>query len=308
MGAMRRAKLEVRGVSLDLYNERTRKSLPVLRDLDFEVFDGELVSIVGPSGCGKSTFLNAVDGLIRVTSGEILVDGRAVSGPGPDRAMVFQHDSLFPWRTVRENVMYGLDLQGRLARSERRERALALVELVGLTGFADHYPHELSGGMRQRVNIARALVMEPQLLLLDEPFAALDAQTREFMQVELLKILARAKTTALFVTHQINEAVFLSDRVVVFSARPAGIKDIIPVDLPPAAFAGGQAAAAVPGVRAAHLAADRAGSAQDRHADGGMKWSVDDEPRSVPRRGSCAARVSKPEASARDRPRAASAR
>jgi NitT/TauT family transport system ATP-binding protein len=222
---MRRAKLEVRGVSLDLYNERTRKSLPVLRDLDFEVFDGELVSIVGPSGCGKSTFLNAVDGL--------LVDGRAVSGPGPDRAMVFQHDSLFPWRTVRDNVMYGLDLQGRLARSERRERALALVDLVGLTGFADHYPHELSGGMRQRVNIARALVMEPQLLLLDEPFAALDAQTREFMQVELLKILARAKTTALFVTHQINEAVFLSDRVVVFSARPAGIKDIIPVELQP---------------------------------------------------------------------------
>src|SRR6478609_4057710 len=232
MGSMRRAKLEVRGVSLDLYNERTRKSLPVLRDLDFEVFDGELVSIVGPSGCGKSTFLNAVDGLIRVSSGEILVDGRAVSGPGPDRAMVFQHDSLFPWRTVRENVMYGLDLQGRLTKSERRERALALIELVGLTGFADHYPHELSGGMRQRVNIARALVMEPQLLLLDEPFAALDAQTREFMQMELLKILSRARTTALFITHQISEAIFLSNRVAVFSARPATIKEIIDIDLP----------------------------------------------------------------------------
>ena len=147
--------------------------------------------------------------------------------------MVFQHDSLFPWRTVRDNVIYGLDLQGKLAKAERRERARALVDLVGLTGFADHYPHELSGGMRQRVNIARALVMEPQLLLLDEPFAALDAQTREFMQVELLKILARAKTTALFITHQINEAVFLSDRVVVFSARPARIKEVIEIDLPP---------------------------------------------------------------------------
>ena len=234
MGAARRAKLDVRGVSLDLYNERTRRSLAVLRDIDLAVFEGELVAIVGPSGCGKSTLLNAVDGLVAVSSGEILVDGRAVDGPGPDRAMVFQHDSLFPWRTVLENVMYGLDLQGRLARAERRARALTLVELVGLAGFAEHYPHELSGGMRQRVNIARALVVEPQLLLLDEPFAALDAQTREFMQVELLKILARARTTALFVTHQINEAVFLANRVVVFSARPAGIKDVIDVDLPPA--------------------------------------------------------------------------
>ncbi|HZO47884.1 MAG TPA: ABC transporter ATP-binding protein [Xanthobacteraceae bacterium] len=169
-----------------------------------------------------------------MTDGAILVDGRAVDGPGPDRAMVFQHDSLFPWRTVLQNVMYGLDLQGKLDKAERRARALALVELVGLTGFADHYPHELSGGMRQRVNIARALVMEPQLLLLDEPFAALDAQTREFMQVELLKILARARTTALFVTHQINEAVFLSNRVVVLSARPARVKEIIEVDLPAA--------------------------------------------------------------------------
>jgi NitT/TauT family transport system ATP-binding protein len=232
MRATRRPKLEVRGVSLALTNERTEQDLPVLHDLDFQVLEGELVCIVGPSGCGKSTLLNAVDGLIEVSDGTILVDGHAVERPGPDRAMVFQHDSLFPWRTVLQNVMYGLDLQGKLSRAEKRERAGALVELVGLTGFADHYPHELSGGMRQRVNIARALVMEPQLLLLDEPFAALDAQTREFMQVELLKILARAKTTALFVTHQINEAVFLSNRVIVLSARPARIKEVIEVALP----------------------------------------------------------------------------
>src|SRR3982074_161769 len=228
-----RAQLEVRGVSLDLVNERTRHSLPVLRDIDLQVFAGELVSIVGPSGCGESAFLKAVDGLIEVSRGEIRVDGRAVEGPGPDRAMVFQHDSLFPWRTVTDNVMYGLDLQGKLAKAERRARALALVELVGLAGFADHYPHELSGGMRQRVNIARALVMEPQLLLLDEPFAALDAQTREFMQVELLKILARATPTAVLPPHQMNGGVFPSDGVVVFRARPAGIKDVFTVDLPP---------------------------------------------------------------------------
>ena len=234
MGATGRAKLQLRRVSLALYNERTDEDLPVLHDVGFEVLEGELVCIVGPSGCGKSTLLNAVDGLIAVTEGAILVDGRAVDGPGPDRAMVFQHDSLFPWRTVLQNVMYGLDLQGKLDKAERKARALALVELVGLTGFADHYPHELSGGMRQRVNIARALVMEPQLMLLDEPFAALDAQTREFMQVELLKILARTRTTALFVTHQINEAVFLSNRVVVLSARPARVKEIIEVDLPAA--------------------------------------------------------------------------
>ena len=234
MAAALRAKLEVRGVCLDLANERTQQILPVLRGIDLDVHEGELVCIVGPSGCGKTTLLNAVDGLIRVTAGQILVDGREVAGPGPDRAMVFQHDSLFPWRTVEQNVMYGLDLQGKLSKLERHARARALVELVGLSGFAEHYPHELSGGMRQRVNIARALATQPQLLLLDEPFAALDAQTREFMQAELLKILARARTTALFVTHQINEAVFLSNRVVVLSARPATVKEIIAVDLPQA--------------------------------------------------------------------------
>jgi NitT/TauT family transport system ATP-binding protein len=232
MAAPPTTKLEARGVSLEHYNERTGQYLSVLAGIDLDVFAGELVSIVGPSGCGKTTFLNAVDGLVRVTDGEIRVDGKPVAGPGPDRAVVFQNDSLFPWRTVLHNVTYGLELQRRLSRQEMKQRALGLIELVGLAGFAEHYPHELSGGMRQRVNIARALAMEPQLLLLDEPFAALDAQTREFMQVELLKILARARTTALFITHQISEAIFLADRVVVFSARPARIKQVIAVDLP----------------------------------------------------------------------------
>jgi len=234
MTATRPTKLEVRNVSLARQNERTGQHLAVLDRIDLQVFEGELVSIVGPSGCGKTSLLNAVDGLIRVTAGAILVDGRPVEKPGPDRAMVFQHDCLFPWRTVAANIAYGLELQGKLTRHERAERAQALLELVGLAGFAEHYPHELSGGMRQRVNIARALVMEPALLLLDEPFAALDAQTREFMQFELKKILARARTTALFITHQISEAIFLSDRVAVFSARPTRVKEIIAVDLPQA--------------------------------------------------------------------------
>jgi len=229
---LRPPKLDARQVSLTHINERTRQPLEVLRRIDLTVSEGELVTIVGPSGCGKTTFLNAVDGLVRLSGGRIEVDGRLVEGPGPDRAFVFQHDCLFPWRTVARNVSYGLELQGKLSRLEIRERARAIIDLVGLSGFAEHYPHELSGGMRQRVNIARALVMEPQLLLLDEPFAALDAQTREFMQIELLKILSRARTTALFITHQINEAIFLSNRVVVFSARPASIKEVIDVDLP----------------------------------------------------------------------------
>jgi NitT/TauT family transport system ATP-binding protein len=229
---MAKTKLEARDVSLWHYNERMRQPLEVLRGIDLSVSEGELVAIVGPSGCGKTTFLNAVDGLVPLSGGEIRVDGGLVEGPGPDRAVVFQHDSLFPWRTVQQNVTYGLEIQGKLAKAEMNCRAGSIIELVGLGGFAAHYPHELSGGMRQRVNIARALVMEPQLLLLDEPFAALDAQTREFMQVELKKILARTQTTALFITHQISEAVFLANRVIVFSARPAEIKAVIDIDLP----------------------------------------------------------------------------
>ena len=227
----RTVKLCARGVRIDFWNERIKRNLRVLDGVDLDVREGELLAIVGPSGCGKSTFLGAVDGLVKMRAGEIRVDDVRVDKPGADRAMVFQQDSLFPWRTVMRNVSYGLELQGRLQKGEIRDRAASLVELVGLKGFGEHYPHELSGGMRQRVNIARALATDPKLLLLDEPFAALDAQTREFMQVELLKILARAKKTALFITHQIDEAVFLADRVAVFSARPARIKAIVDVDL-----------------------------------------------------------------------------
>ena len=232
MNPSRPIKLEASAVRLAFYNERMKRQLPVLAGIELSVREGELVAIVGPSGCGKSTFLSAVDGLVKLTGGEIKVDGKRVDAPGPDRAMVFQQDSLFPWRTVVRNVAYGLELQRRLSKEQIRARAQTLIDLVGLSAFADHYPHELSGGMRQRVNIARALATDPELLLLDEPFAALDAQTREFMQVELLKILARAGKTALFITHQIDEAIFLADRVAVFSARPARIKALIDIDLP----------------------------------------------------------------------------
>ena len=271
MEAPRQAKLELRGVSLEHINERTRQILPVLHDVDLKVYEGELVCLVGPSGCGKTTLLNAVDGLMPIVGGKILVDNRAIDGPGPDRAMVFQADSLFPWRTVVQNVMYGLELQRKLPQQQIRERALALIQLVGLGGFADHYPHELSGGMRQRVNIARALVMEPKLLLLDEPFAALDAQTREFMQVELLKIFTRTRTTALVRDAPDRRGGLPLDprRGAVGAAgadqgdhrrRPAAD-----------AHAGDEAPARVPEAGAAHLAADRGRSREDRHADGGLR-------------------------------------
>ncbi len=226
-------KLDIRGARLRYYSERLKQYLTVIEQIDLQVIEGELLCIVGPSGCGKSSFLNAIAGLQKLTAGKIMVSGREINAPGPDRAVVFQHDSLFPWRTVQGNVMYGLALQGRLPKREMMDRVAYFTDLVGLKGFEQHYPSELSGGMRQRVNIARALAMDPEILLLDEPFAALDTQTREFMQVELQKILARAKKTAVFITHQIDEAVFLSSRVAIFSARPARIKEIVEITLPP---------------------------------------------------------------------------
>jgi len=223
-------KLEAQSVRLEYGQPRTNSRLVALDGIDLKIMDGEFVSIVGPSGCGKTTFLSVVDGLIPATGGRILVDGKVVTKPGPDRAVVFQDASLLPWRTVLHNVLYGLECIG-LGKAEAHERAARFIAMVGLSGFEQHYPYELSGGMQQRVNLARALVMDPAILLMDEPFAALDAQTRELMQEELLAIWAQAKKTVLFITHQIDEAIYLADRVVVFSGRPGKVKDSIAVDI-----------------------------------------------------------------------------
>lgn len=223
-------KLEARGIRLEYSQPRTNSRLLALDDVNLQIMDGEFVSIVGPSGCGKSTFLSVVDGLLQATAGTVMVDGTTVNRPGPDRAVVFQDASLFPWRTVIKNVLYGLECVGVDGRASQ-ERAQRFIDIVGLGGFEQHYPHELSGGMQQRVNLARALVMDPQILLMDEPFASLDAQTREAMQEELLRIWVQAKKTVLFVTHQIDEAIYLSDRVAVFSARPGKVKEVIDIDL-----------------------------------------------------------------------------
>ena len=225
-----RVKLEARDIGLAYHQARTGATLVALDSVNLQIAEGEFVSVVGPSGCGKTTFLSVVDGLIPATRGEILVDGVAVHAPGPDRAVVFQDASLLPWRTVLKNVLYGLECIGAPA-AEARERALHFIGMVGLNGFEHHYPHELSGGMQQRVNLARALVMDPKILLMDEPFAALDAQTREFMQEELLGIWRKTGKTVLFITHQIDEAIFLSDRVVVFSSRPGRVKATIPIEI-----------------------------------------------------------------------------
>lgn len=225
------AKLEARDVSLVFRQARTGIAVPALDGVSLQVFPGEFASIVGPSGCGKSTFLLLVDGLLRANRGQILLDGRTVAGPGPDRAMVFQDASLLPWRTVWGNVLYGLELQRRLT-ADTEARARRLLEVTGLGGFEGAYPSELSCGMQQRANLARALATDPEVLLMDEPFAALDAQTREMMQQELLTIWRKTGKTVLFITHQINEAIYLSDRVIMFSARPGRVKDVIRVDLP----------------------------------------------------------------------------
>lgn len=208
-----------------------RTSHLALTDISLDVADGEFVSILGPSGCGKSTLLYIVGGFVQPTRGSVAVDGKPVTGPGPDRGPVFQEFALFPWKTVLGNVMYG-PLERGMARSKAEEKARALIALVHLTGYENFYPKELSGGMKQRVAIARTLAYGPSILLMDEPFGALDAHTRTGMQKELLEIWERDRKTVLFVTHSVEEAVFLSDRVVVLTRSPGRIKETIKIDLP----------------------------------------------------------------------------
>lgn len=207
------------------------KEVIAVEDFSLDVMKGELISILGPSGSGKTTILRMIAGLVEPTSGEVRVGDRVYAEPGPDRGMVFQDFALFPWRSVRRNVEFGLEIEG-MTKEERIEKANKALELVGLTKFADARIHELSGGMKQRVGIARALVTNPEVLLMDEPFGALDAQTRNIMQGALLDILDKTDQTVVFVTHSVDEAVYLSDRIVILTKRPATIKELIDVPWP----------------------------------------------------------------------------
>ena len=209
-----------------MYRPARGREVLALDRISLEVQNREFVALLGPSGCGKSTLLYLIGGFLPVEKGEIAVDGQKVAGPGPDRGIVFQHFALFPWKTVRGNILYGLERQG-MAKDAREKRAMDLIETVGLGGFEDSYPSHLSGGMRQRCAIARTLAFDPKILLMDEPFGALDAQTRGLMQRELLAIWQRTPKTVIFVTHDVQEAVYLADRVAVMSARPGRIKTIV---------------------------------------------------------------------------------
>ena len=227
-------KLEIDRLTKRYFVEREGREVLALSDVSLSVADGEFMAIVGPSGCGKTTLLNIVAGLLPYDVGTVAIDGKKIAGAGVDRAVVFQHASLLPWRTVAGNVRYGMEMQKRFDRAAMTERTGYFTTLVGLEGFERHFPSELSGGMQQRVNLARALASDPSVLLMDEPFGALDAQTRELMQAELLKIWTAAQKTVVFITHQINEALYLADRVAVMSARPGRVTGIfeIPFERP----------------------------------------------------------------------------
>jgi NitT/TauT family transport system ATP-binding protein len=224
--------IEVRGVSHGFPRDGHGGDIfPVLDDISFAIKDGSIASLLGPSGCGKTTLLRIIDGLIRPLSGEIRIDGATVRKPAIDRTMVFQEFNLLPWRNAIRNVEFAGEMQG-LPRSERRQRAAAVLKRVGLDRFGNYFPHQLSGGMKQRVGLARALSTNPKVLLMDEPFGALDPQIRELMQIELLKLLESEGKTIVLVTHSIEEAIFLSDTVVIFSANPGRVISTLDIDLP----------------------------------------------------------------------------
>jgi NitT/TauT family transport system ATP-binding protein len=225
------AKIVVRGLRHEYVNPFTRERVVALDGVDLDVANGEVLAVVGPSGCGKSTLLAIVAGLLAPTRGEILLDGRPVSGPGPDRGVVFQEFAILPWRTVERNIAHGLEIQ-RVPKPEREQTVRRFVELVGLVGFEKKYPHELSGGMKQRVAVARTLAANPEVMLMDEPFAAVDAQTRITLGEELNAIAQATGKTIVFVTHNVEEAVFLGDRCCVLSRHPGRIKALVPVPIP----------------------------------------------------------------------------
>ncbi|HHX4052678.1 ABC transporter ATP-binding protein [Burkholderia contaminans] len=230
------ARLKTRDVILDVRHVGKRFATPqgectALDDISFRTYRREFVCVIGPSGCGKSTLIRILAGLDAQTSGEVLLDGKPVEGPGADRGMVFQGYTLFPWLTVKRNVMFGLRMNGSSSGQAERE-ALQWLDLVGLTRFADVYPHQLSGGMKQRVAIARALANRPRILLMDEPFGALDAQTRARMQTHLLDIWRNIDVTILFITHDLDEAIFLADRILVLKANPGAVQELIEVPVP----------------------------------------------------------------------------
>ena len=219
------SQIVIEGVN-HLYRPPKGRPVLALEDVSLEVRPREFLALLGPSGCGKSTLLYLIGGFLPTETGSILLDGAPIGGPGPDRGIVFQDFALFPWKTVRANVLYGLERM-KMTREEREKRAQSFIDLVGLRGFEDSYPSQLSGGMKQRAAIARTLAFDPKILLMDEPFGALDAQTRHLMQSELLAIWQRTPKTVIFVTHDVQEAVYLADRVAVMSARPGRIKAIV---------------------------------------------------------------------------------
>jgi NitT/TauT family transport system ATP-binding protein len=219
------------GRQLSIRLGQGREAFEAVQRLDFAIEPGEFVCILGPSGCGKSTLLGALAGHLQLSDGSLLVDGNAVAGPSPQRGMVFQHHTLLPWRSVLDNVAFGLKMQG-IGKTQRREQALEMLRLVGLQDFAQRWPNQLSGGMQQRAEIARVLINRPRLLLMDEPFGALDAQTRARMQELLLDIWTRIRTTVVFVTHDIDEALFLADRILVMSPRPGRFIEDLRLEFP----------------------------------------------------------------------------